>query len=66
MNQNEGLKSDLARVRGLGSAKSGTGHWVGMHYTSLALVPLGVWFAFSMFICIGTADYAAARAWFQS
>lgn len=34
------LRTPLARVRGLGSAKSGTGHWWHQRMTSIAALPL--------------------------
>lgn len=36
-------QSPLARVRGLGSAKSGTGHWWLQRVTAVALLPLTYW-----------------------
>lgn len=38
------LRSDLGRVRGLGSAKSGTQHWWHQRVTAVALIPLSLWF----------------------
>jgi succinate dehydrogenase / fumarate reductase membrane anchor subunit len=38
------LRSQLGRARGLGSAKDGTHHWWAQRMTSLALVPLSLWF----------------------
>jgi succinate dehydrogenase / fumarate reductase membrane anchor subunit len=38
------MRSQLGRVRGLGSAKSGTAHWWAERVTSLALIPLTIWF----------------------
>jgi len=45
MNQGERMdyQSSLAKVRGLGSAKSGTGHWWMQRVTAVALVPLTYW-----------------------
>ena len=37
-------RSDLARVRGLGSAKEGVHHWWMQRVTAVALVPLSIWF----------------------
>ena len=42
------LKTPLARVRGLGSAKDGVGHWWWQRMTAIALVPLGIWFVLSV------------------
>lgn len=38
------MQSQLGRVRGLGSARSGTHHWRAERLTSIALVPLTIWF----------------------
>ncbi len=38
------LRTELGKVRGLGSAKTGTGHWWMQRLTALALIPLVVWF----------------------
>ena len=38
------LRSQLGRVRGLGAARAGSGHWWIVRLTSLALVPLSLWF----------------------
>lgn len=42
------LKSDLGRVRGLGSAKEGTRHWWHQRLTAIALVPLTLWFVIAI------------------
>ncbi len=56
------LRSTLGRVRGLGSAKTGTGHFWVQRLTALALVPLCLWFAVAV-IGLAGADYATAKAW---
>jgi succinate dehydrogenase / fumarate reductase membrane anchor subunit len=38
------MRSQLGRVRGLGAARSGTEHWWAERLTSIALVPLTLWF----------------------
>lgn len=38
------LRTELKTVRGLGSAKTGTGHWWSQRLTALALIPLVIWF----------------------
>ena len=38
------LRTDLGRVRGLGSAKEGVHHWWMQRLTAIALVPLILWF----------------------
>lgn len=36
-------RTPLSRVKGLGSAKSGTGHWWMQRVTAVALIPLSFW-----------------------
>ncbi|MCX7685953.1 MAG: succinate dehydrogenase, hydrophobic membrane anchor protein [Acetobacteraceae bacterium] len=55
------LQTPLGRVRGLGSARSGTHHWWMQRVTSIALVPLVVWFAAAA-IGLAGAGYEASAA----
>ena len=41
-------RSPLAQVIGLGSAKQGSGHWWLQRITAAALVPLTLWFVYSI------------------
>jgi succinate dehydrogenase / fumarate reductase, membrane anchor subunit len=41
------MRSDLGRVRGLGAARSGTATWWAERLTSVALVPLTLWFVYA-------------------
>ena len=59
------FRTPLAKVRGLGSAKSGTHHWWLQRLTAVALVPLTLWFVVSL-ISVATADYATVIAWLDS
>jgi succinate dehydrogenase / fumarate reductase membrane anchor subunit len=56
------MRSPLGRVRGLGSAREGVGHWWAQRMTSLALIPLALWFVASLVTLTG-ADHATARDW---
>lgn len=56
------MQTPLGRARGLGSAKTGVEHWWVQRLTSLALIPLTIWFVVAIITHIG-ADYAGARAW---
>jgi len=56
------LKSDLARVRGLGSAKDGTRHFWHQRLTAIALIPLSLWFVASL-ICVMDGSHAEVVAW---
>ncbi len=42
------LRSPLGRVLGLGTAKDGTSHWWGQRVSAIALLFLGVWFAYCL------------------
>ena len=64
MNSKTSYRSDLGRVRGLGSAKDGTHHWWVMKLTSVALIPLTFWFAYSVLALIG-ADQTAVQVWMR-
>ncbi len=55
----------LARVRGLGSAKEGTHHWIAQRMTAVALVPLTLWFVISL-ICLIGGDLGAVKSWLAS
>jgi succinate dehydrogenase / fumarate reductase membrane anchor subunit len=59
------LRSDLARVRGLGSAKDGVQHWWMQRLSAIALVPLGIWFVVSA-IKLAGLPLAAFRAWLNT
>src|ERR1700676_5140123 len=56
------LRSPWGRVVGLGSAKEGTGHWWAQRVSAIALIPLTLWFLFSL-LALPALDYATVRAW---
>ena len=56
------LQSPIGRVRGLGSAKEGVHHWWVQRLTAIALVPLSLWFIYSLVVVTG-ADYQTVTAW---
>lgn len=47
------LRTPLKRVEGLGSARNGTGHFWVQRLTSIALVPLVIWFVWTVLTLIG-------------
>jgi succinate dehydrogenase / fumarate reductase membrane anchor subunit len=49
------MRSQLGRVRGLGAAKSGAGTWWAERLTSIALVPLTLWFIWSVLHLVGAS-----------
>jgi len=56
------LRTPLKNVRALGSAKEGTHHWWAQRVTSIALIPLTLWFVYSI-LSFAAGDYASALAW---
>lgn len=57
------LRSELGRVRGLGSAKSGAHHWWVERVLSLALVPLTAWFVIELLDHLLGASRTELQAW---
>lgn len=56
------LKSPLGRVLGLGSAGSGTEHWLGQRLSAVAMVPLTLWFAITL-LTLPSLDFYSVTAW---
>jgi succinate dehydrogenase / fumarate reductase membrane anchor subunit len=58
------MRSQLSRARGLGSAKSGLHHWWMQRITSMALLPLSLYFVLSVLMLAGAsrAEMAAFMA----
>ncbi|MBV8400186.1 MAG: succinate dehydrogenase, hydrophobic membrane anchor protein [Acetobacteraceae bacterium] len=56
------LRSPLGRVEGLGSAKNGVHHWWLQRLTSIALVPLTIWFTVSL-LSLPSLDHVTVMAW---
>ncbi len=59
------LRTPLARVKGMGSAGEGTDHFWLQRLTAIGLVPLCIWFCFSM-ASLPSMDYATFTAWLGS
>ena len=59
------LRSPLGRARGLGSARAGSHHWWGQRLTAMALVPLTLWFIFSV-IHLSGASHQIVIDWLSS
>lgn len=55
------LRTPMGRVRGLGAAHHGTEHFVSQRITSIALIPLTLWFVWAVAAHVG-ADFREARA----
>jgi succinate dehydrogenase / fumarate reductase, membrane anchor subunit len=56
------LRSPLGRVLGLGAAKQGVHHWWLQRLTSVALVPLSIWFVVSL-LALPALDHATLVSW---
>ncbi len=55
----------IGRVRGLGSAEHGGGHWIRERLTSAALLLLGAWFVASLLL-LPALDYKTVAQWLHS
>jgi len=55
-------RSPLAKVRGLGSAKTGTSHWWMQRVSAVALIPLSYWLMTFLTLSFH-APYQAMVAW---
>lgn len=59
-----GRATPIGRVRGLGSAKSGTGHWWLQRVTAAGNLILVPWFIISL-VRLPGLDYAAVMLWLR-
>jgi succinate dehydrogenase / fumarate reductase membrane anchor subunit len=53
---NNPLRDSLARVRGLGSAHEGVGHWWSQRVSAVALIFLSIWFVYFLNLLPLSAD----------
>ncbi len=60
------LRSPLGKARGLGSAKSGTEHWMVQRMTALALIPLTLYVLIGFINNAIEGGYSGAMYWLQS
>ncbi len=56
------MQSPLGRVLGYGAAKNGVHHWWVQRLTSIALIPLTVWFVAALFT-LPALDYITVVNW---
>ncbi|GAB4535564.1 MAG: succinate dehydrogenase, hydrophobic membrane anchor protein [Parvularculaceae bacterium] len=56
------MRTPLGSVRGLGSAKAGSGHFIAQRATAIGLVPLLIYFVWTI-AKLSSATYAEFAAW---
>ena len=56
------FQSPLGKALGQGSAKAGADHWLAQRLTAISLVPLGLWFVFSV-ASLPHGSYELVTAW---
>jgi len=56
------LRSPLGTVLGTGSAKEGSGRWWAERLSAVALIPLTLWFFFSLLL-LPALDFETVRTW---
>jgi len=59
------IRTPLAKAKGKGSAHDGLHHWVLQRITAIALIPLSVWFVYSVVNLLG-AEHADAVLFLQN
>lgn len=60
----KGIKTPLARARGLGAAGHGSDHWMKQRITAIANIPLVLWFVYSV-VDLRGASYAEFTGWLE-
>lgn len=60
--EDKGIKTPLARARGLGSAKDGVEHWMAQRITAIANIPLMLWLVWSI-VSLNGASHAEFTNW---
>ena len=50
------IRTPLAKIEGLGSARSGTHHFWALRVSSVALIPLSIWFVASALAYVGAGQ----------
>lgn len=62
--EDKGMKTPLARAKGLGSSRSAVDHWIGLRVSAIANVILLVWFVWFVKASIGLdhAEFSAHLA----
>jgi len=56
------LRSPLGKVLGTGSAGHGTGQWWAQRVSAVALIPLALWFFYSLLV-LPSLDFVVVQTW---
>ena len=56
------LRSPLGKVLGTGSAGHGTGQWWAQRVSAVALIPLALWFFYSL-LALPSLDFGVVQTW---
>lgn len=59
------FRTPLGRARGLGSARTGTAHWMAQRISAVALIPLTLWFVVSVLSMV-RANYFTVVKWLHA
>lgn len=59
------FRTPLGKVKGLGSAKDGTLHWIMQRVSAIAMIPFVFWLIYS-FIFLAGKDNSQIAEWFYS
>lgn len=51
--EDDGFKTPLSRVKGLGASRTATGSWIALRLTAIANIPLTIWFVWFCLNSIG-------------
>ena len=60
------LRTPLSQVRGLGSARDGTQHFIWQRFSAMALIPLTLWFVASLIFFMLKASHANLVIWIKT
>lgn len=60
--EKDGIKTPLARAKGLGASGHAVGHWMNQRVSAVANIPLTIWFVLS-FVSLRGADHDAFTGW---
>jgi succinate dehydrogenase / fumarate reductase membrane anchor subunit len=58
---NNSMRSPLSKARGLGSAKSGSHHWLMQRLSALFLIPMVIWFVVTIIRIVNLTMFDALK-----